>query len=774
MKLDLAVAQLCIADGVWQEAPDNIARFYEFTLFGEGVSRGSLYIVTEVFGDPEGRDDLAREMIETVRREYAASRGGISASLAGAIRVANDAFFETNAGLPAEARRIAGITAAVLRDDELFIAQAGPGVVCLVRDGRLQRFPETSPWFNAEERPIYDDEFITPGTVPIGKRRNYVPDLFHITLQTGDTVALATRTLVHLLSNEELVDTFANRHPDEISKSLEELAGAADLSLIILHVLGQVTTPSTELPATITAPPIQEPVLEPIIAPPAPEPAEEPTPEIEPAIEPVAPIVAEPSEDELLRQREREEKAHAQVQWRATFLKIVAGLVAGIAGIFGRFNVTNIGTTIDRIIAGILRGIARIIVFLLRAIAPGTPTERANRPAASPRSQTAWQLASLVLPVLLIVVGVSAWVMYRAEQQRLTALQVDQLVATANSSLERADQLAGTDKNAARNAAQQAFDAAQQARTKSPSDPRVSKVYYAARDTLDKLNGIAIIYPQTFLTFSDAQANPRVVASYPNVFVLDRSLSRIYRFTVTDAGASPASAASNDGTILKAGERVGERTVGQLIDLAIVDSKRLVALDRTGSFLVYDIERARWSARAALDAAAWSRVNLVASYANNVYLLDAPNNQILKYVPNADGWWTAATTFFNPGANPNTSNIVDMTIDGDVWLLRNTGALVQCSAARCNDITIRDLEIPVSKPVAAFTAPTLSALYIADAGNQRIVQLDKATSRFARQFKPSAQQAETFSSLKAFTGDDKKFYFINENKAYLATIPASP
>lgn len=774
MKLDLAVAQLCIADGVWQEAPDNIARFYEFTLFGEGVSRGSLYIVTEVFGDPEGRDDLAREMIETVRREYAASRGSISAALAGAIRTANDFFFETNVGLPAEARRIAGITAAVLREDELFIAQAGPGVVCLVRDGRLQRFPEISPWFNAEERPIYDDEFITPGTVPIGKRRNYVPDLFHLTLQPGDTVALATRTLVHLLSNEELVDTFAHRHPDEVSKSLEELAGAADLSLIILHVLGQVTTPSTELPTTITAPPIPEPALEPVIAPPAP--TEEPTPETEPALEPAVPIVAEPGEDELLRQREREEKARAQQrQWRAAFLKIVAGAVAGIAGILGRFNTTTIGTTIDRVIADILRGIARVIVFLLRAIAPGTPTERTTRPASSPRSQTAWQLASLVLPIVLIIVGVSAWVMYRAEQQRLTALHVDQLVATANSSLERADQLAGTDKNAARNAAQQAFEAAQQARTQSPNDPRVSKVYYNAKDALDKLNGIAIIYPQSFLTFADAQANPtRIVASYPNVFVLDRGLSRIYRFTVTDAGASPASTASNDGVILKAGERVGERTVGQLIDLAIVDSKRLVVLDRTGSFLVYDIERATWSARAALDAVAWSRVNLVASYANNVYLLDAPNNQILKYVPNADGWWTAATTFFNPGANPNTSNVVDMTIDGDVWLLRNTGGLVQCSAARCNEITLRDLEIPLMRPVALFTAQTLAALYLADAGNQRIVQIDKSASRFARQFKPSAQQSETFTSLKAFTADDKKFYFINESKAYLATIPASP
>jgi serine/threonine protein phosphatase PrpC len=770
VKLDLAMAQLCIADGVWQEAPDNIARFYEFTLFGEGVSRGSLYIVTEVFGDPEGRDDLAREVIETVRREYAASRGSISASLAGAIRIANDFFFETNAGLPAEARRIAGITAAVLREDELFIAQAGPGVVCLVRDGRLQRFPETSPWFNAEERPIYDDEFVTPGTVPIGKRRNYVPDLFHVTLQPGDTVALSTRTLVHLLSNEEIVDTFANRHPDEISKSLEELAGAGDLSVIILHVVGQITTPSTELPADLSVPPIEEPAPEPVMTLPAV--VEEPSPEIEPVL---APTFAEPREEELLRQRESEDKARArQMQWRAAFLKIVAGVVAGIAGLLGRFNATNIGTTIDRVIAGILRGTARVIVFLLRAIAPGTPAERTERPASAPRSQTAWQLASLVLPVVLIIVGVSAWVMYRVEQQRLNALEVEQLVTTATSALERADQLAGTDKNAARNAAQQAFEAAQQARTTSPNDPRVSKVYYNAKDALDKLNGIAILYPQTFLTLSEAQANPRIVASYPNLFVLDRGLSRIYRFTVTDAGASPASTASNDGMILKAGEKVGERTVGQLIDLAIVDSKRLVVLDRTGLFWVYDIERATWSARAALDAVAWSRVNLVASYANNVYLLDAPNNQILKYVPNADGWWTAATTFFNPGANPNTSNVVDMTIDGDVWLLRNTGALVQCTAARCNEIVLRDLEIPLMKPVAAFTAQTLAALYIADAGNRRIVQIDKSTSRFARQFKPSAQQSETFSLLKALTADDKKFYFINENKAYLATIPAPP
>ncbi len=772
MKLELATAQLCIVDGAWQESPDNLACFEEAALFGEGIARGNLYIVTEVWGEPEGRDDLARQLIETTRREYAASRGSISLALTQALRTANDAIFDTNLVLPPEARRIAGITAVVLREDELFIAQAGPGMVCVVRGKTMQRFPPTSPWFNAEERTIYDDEFSTPGAVPLGKRRICTPDLFHSTIQPGDVIAIATRTLAHLLSNEELIDTFANRHPDEIITSLDELASAADISIIVLRAAGESVMPA---PAT---PPIFAPVPEDEFTPTLTLAEDDTTPawKIESDLAETAPRPPKPSEEELLRQRARAEQARERsAKMRALFLRFTSGIVGALAGIFGRVNANNIGTGVDRALNGILQSIARMLAFLIRAVAPGEPVETAStREKSMPRSQTAWQLAAIIFPLVLIGIGLGAWVFYRTEKQQLTAAEVERLIGEANQSFARAEQLVPSDKAGAGQAAQKAIEAAEQARRKSPNDPRVSKVLFAAQDLRDRLNGIAIVYGQAFLTLADPQTlAPRIVANFPSVFVLDRNAGRIYRYQVGDAGASPAPN-SSDGVILKTGDRVGDRVVGTLIDMAIVDAKRLVALDRSGNFLVYELERATWSARPAGDASAWSRINLIAGYEGRLYLVDgAPRNQILRYNPAQDGWWTSAVTYFDPGANPDLTNVVDLAIDGEIWLLRNTGALLQCSATRCTEVNIRDLEIKLEKPAAVFTSRHLAALYIADAGNQRIVQIDKNASRFARQYKPSAQSPDTFRSLRALTADDKNFYFVSGTRVYIATITQS-
>jgi hypothetical protein len=67
----------------------------------------------------------------------------------------------------------------------------------------------------------------------------------------------------------------------------------------------------------------------------------------------------------------------------------------------------------------------------------------------------------------------------------------------------------------------------------------------------------------------------------------------------------------------------------------------------------------------------------------------------------------------------------------------------------------------------------MSSIYIADAGNQRIVQIDKTSGKFQRQFKPRGQDRDAFKSLKTLTVDEanKKFFFINGSQAYLATIP---
>jgi hypothetical protein len=796
VKPEIAIAQLSIVDGAWQESPDNVAQFEESALFEGTASRGNLYLVTEVTGDPEGRDALARELIEATRREYAASHGSIMLGLAQAVRAANDVLYNFNASALPEARRIAGMTAVILRENELFIAQAGPGLTCLVRGTTLQRYPAESPWFDSNEDAVSEmmtaRAFPTEGAVPLGMRRNYTPDQFHASLQIGDTVALATRTLAHLLSNEELIDTLAHRHPDEIITNLEELAGAADISLIAIQVVdvnaspADVETPITATPPTVPLPPSlpSEEFLPPLPRRPytdedgsvADEQAEalltEPV-DVDTSYMPPPPPVAE-TESAPARPR-------IQIDWarvRAGLLGITATAMALLAKVFSRVDWKNFSASIDRAISTISRALARALLSLLRSVLPGEPTE-AKVSTKPPPMEAGWRILALLFPILMIAAGGWMWFNAKQEQQRARAAQVTQLITQANTSIDTGKTLVSSDKNAARAAFQKAIALTGQARAIDPTNKSITSVTYSAQDELDKLNGISVLlFLPSFATYSDPLAKPaRIVAHYPDIFVLDRGTSRVYHYIVNDAGPS-VTPTPGDGIILRSGDTATDKsgadhTVGDLIDLTWVDpGGRLIAVDQTGAFLEYDPSKNKWTAYPAGDSSKWSRVILATNYAGNLYLVDQGQNQILKYVA-ADGAWTSSVTYFAPGVNVDLTGVTDIAIDGDVWLSRADGSIMRFTAGKLVAFNIDGLDTPISNAVAVYTSEKINNLYIADAGNQRIVQVDKTTGRFARQFKPRGQDHDAFSSLKALAVDEqnKKFFFINGNQAYLATIP---
>jgi len=58
-----------------------------------------------------------------------------------------------------------------------------------------------------------------------------------------------------------------------------------------------------------------------------------------------------------------------------------------------------------------------------------------------------------------------------------------------------------------------------------------------------------------------------------------------------------------------------------------------------------------------------------------------------------------------------------------------------------HDLAFSGLDVPVKSPTAVFTSDKINNIYIADAGNQRVVQMDKTTGKFSRQFKPAAPTA---------------------------------
>jgi DNA-binding beta-propeller fold protein YncE len=77
--------------------------------------------------------------------------------------------------------------------------------------------------------------------------------------------------------------------------------------------------------------------------------------------------------------------------------------------------------------------------------------------------------------------------------------------------------------------------------------------------------------------------------------------------------------------------------------------------------------------------------------------------------------------------------------------------------------------------VAVFTAPDeeVQYVYVADAGNQRVVQLEK-DGRFMRQFKPREGEAVSFANLQDIFVDEigGRLYILDSNNLYVANIPS--
>lgn len=784
--MEITRAQLAILDGSWQERPETLAQF------DAGATRGTLYVSVEVIGDAPERETLAREMIETAQKNYAGSRGSITLALAQAARAVNDAFYQRNLNTPRELRCIAGITAVVVRGADVFIAQGGPGLVVHARATRLDRYPQTSPWF-APDEPVGD--FPTPGAVPIGLRRDYAPDLAYIKLQPGDAIIIGTRALANLFSEDELADAVLGKPVDAITENLEELAGSADLAVIALRTAGEppaVAEPAAdETPepergrlqslverwrakadqeklataASDTAPSISNSAqTDGIGMPPSNDWEEElePVLEDELAIEEETPPPA-PTEEELEAIRLREEQRRARnARIKASILGAGSLATRGLAGIGSRVDTGRIGKFIDRVIAGTFWMIARVI----RLVMPGTQRETRG---VHPQTNSAWKLAALIFPLIILSVGGWSWFQYQREQDRRQAVEFQQLLDKTNTTIKIA--LAQPDKNAARAAAQDALKLADDARKRRPDSAEARSVYLQAQDALDKINGIEVLlYVPVFANYSDAKAKPaRIVTHLPDIFVLDRGTSRIYQYKIDDVGSNVLPSAT-DGTILKPGMTAGDRVAGELIDMMWIDAGRVAVIDRAGAFWQYDLKG--WSARVANDGSKWARVNLAGSFLNNLYLLDPGVNQILKYVPTGDAW-SASVTYFAPGVTPDLSTVVDIGVDTDVWVLRKDGTVLRFSSGRPVEFALRDLETPLKDPVALSVPVPGGSIFIADAGNQRIVQFDKNTGKFVKQFKPGGTYRDAFTALKTLAVDEvnKRIFIVNGTQALFSNLP---
>ena len=852
---DVDVATVSVVDGMWQDQPDNVAAFVEARLGDLARGRGNLYICLDVSGDFEGRNDIERALIEVIRDTFASGRGSISFALSEALRAANAYLYEANRQVAREMRRMAGVSAVVLRGNDLYVAQAGPAVVYVEASENLARYPHESDWF------VEDAPLIAPqgtASAPLGIRREFASDLAHASVGSGDVFVLATRALTQLATTQELAIAFNERSAQEIARHLEELGDDADMTALIAELMQPRIPGVEETPTPSDANAVSEPHIESLpvpldslvsldetepraddddeaelewedtplsvpvadaetelnwddvedadeeqesdkeIEPEAPQPVyasvatampmqnpvalpiqpRAPEPPIHLNREPAQPAQPTREEWEAELERRRAERAARRAAQKENVsravgsttgtLMLVGAAIGGMfSSAFGAVDWDGIGKRTNRFLNLGVSGLITFFLLLVRLVLPGaSPRATALIPRRATSDPVWLKALALALPVLFIGL---AFGRYLVEAGNQTA-RYDTLVAQADTIVKQAE--VNPDKVQAREQLNDALQVVQEAQTIRDTQ-KARGVLYRIQDQLNEIDGVAVLYFLPTITQLGGGQLKQIAASEQDVFLLD-GRGRVYKFVVNDASGE-AQAAPNEGVLLKLGDKIGDETVEaiQLMTSAAPtqDKATIVAITKD-AILTYDLEANQWASTLVEDANKWGELRAIANFGGNIYLLDAQNNQIYRYTPSANGYTSKAVNYFPANTQPRLDKAVDLAIDGDVWILNDNGTVMRFRTGTNIPFQLGALPTPLKNPVAIYARPEVDSLYIADAGNQRIVEFDK-NGKFVRQFKPYAEKGNVFQNLRDFTVNEtkRKLYFVNSDAAYMANVP---
>ncbi|HEY4690468.1 MAG TPA: hypothetical protein VIK33_14220 [Anaerolineae bacterium] len=245
--LDSVVGELHIVNGQRQSVPSFTGAFTAPRRCARGRQDDALFVLVE----GSGSAPLATDLIQRIQQRYWQTPGSVTAGLRIAIEAGNDWLIERNLSAPAAARM--GVSCAVLRGSEAFIAQAGPSCAYVAHQGKLERFPHG------------DGSSI--GLPPLGIARAVETRFSHAELHPGDVLLLADTSLAARVPEEAVASAIVYVGVEAALNNLEHLIGSENLIALVAEVTATVPAPQPVQPAPTT-----------------PHPAPAPTRSVEPAV----------------------------------------------------------------------------------------------------------------------------------------------------------------------------------------------------------------------------------------------------------------------------------------------------------------------------------------------------------------------------------------------------------------------------------------------------------------------------------------------------------
>ena len=821
------IGQLSIAGGTWRGDPPNQVAVREPTsATAPGAGKGDLFVLTEVRGPVSKRDEVERQLAQAIRDAYYLARGSITASLRRALQAGNEQLYQHNRRAGKNERVVAGVVALAVRDRDAFVAQTGPAAFFAVLNGYIRRYPDKSAWLDEAMSPNQDR---LPSA--LGLKDVLEPNLHHLRLSLGDTLILADGRLAGQMPLDTVLRSAEPHNAKATVKSLGQAARTRDGSALVLTVSeadqSALDTLKQKAPAQINrlfdrqrhqpataqaaAPAAQASVAEAIAAPPKsttathaaptrsrsvsrsagrffdhPAPADEAPANTRHVSRPIA--VTQPPEPEYYDDEDELELSTGQP----------ARTLASLAHA-SSFNTTHhepkaaltvsqvlrwLGTSLLVLVALLGSGLKNILTLVLpraghQSRLAGAQAYRQQTPAMS------WTTLRNIAIAIPLLVGLIVGVIY-LQKGRVMEAEYTEFVTTAHNKFQQAQAIAAADPTTASGLITEAQAALVEAEKIKANQPEINDLRQQMSVAVDEIGHVQRLYylPQLRAYTDPGTSLKTVLMQGVDVYVLDTGTDRIFHHQLDKLGETLLP--DNESPVLVSrGQSVEQTAVNELVDMTWMpaggnrQTSDLVILTGSG-LLEYN---SNWglttSVLANSDAAAPAMA--VSSYFGNFYVLQPPGNppgsntgRLLRYLPTADGYSEPPEDYFAAGQQVDLTNAVDLAIDGAIYVLFKDGRLSKYQAGQPVEFNVTGLDKPFNNPVAVFTAPDeeVQYIYVADAGNQRVVQLEK-DGRFVRQFKPRDGEAVSFANLQDIFVDEigSRLYILDSNNLYVANIP---
>jgi hypothetical protein len=760
MSIKTAVGQVALVGGGLHDQPASILVDERTSPFARGKGRGNLYIVMEVSGPEVGRELVTRQMTQVIHHAYYRWRGSVTAGLREAIREANGLLFEENRNsLPGE-RRTAGVSCAVLRDGDLFVAQAGPAAVYLFHEGQVVRFPEESPWLDGTSPQEMD-------VTALGERHDVNVGLFHHQVSHSDTFLL--------VDSELACDVAPDFWPDILTKIsvvvvLEELLTACrgrDLAALVVR-LGEETGGQAVL-----------------------------HPEVRPEVG--GPVPTRTRQQAV----PRKEVPQTAVRQVAGSHEQAVSIGERLSATAGRFEVgERLRKTVPAIVAGLASLWAEFLSFMKRMVperfeAEGDSGEgastvvkvgkmprriRGGKKAVDARGDPVQRLlvgVAIAIPIIVALVVLVAWLQWGQSRRA----ELDALLVQANALWLQAQ--ASNDEATVRTYLVEAEQLVGQFLEEQRDHPEAIDLQDRVQARLDAINQVKRISWVGELNSYPADANlTRVVVQGAHVFVMDRQNGKVYHHRLDEELQNALDPASRETVLVSRGNQVGDVLVGDLVDLVWMPTgpghqrASLLILESGGGLLDYDPATGQLADLEIAANEAWQYPKLVGGHSGRFYVLDSSANRIWRYDPTPDGYASPPAEWLQEAVD--LAGVVDWAIGDSIYLLYANGGIRKLSTGRPDSFDISDWDSPPRNPAAIFTRPPeeVQWLYLADRGNSRIVQASR-DGRFKQQFRLADVQEDESGDVLAGATDlfvDEivgHAYLLSGQKLYLLILPMS-